>query len=52
MILLTPEMREQLLANGRERDVGHIPVVPGYRKATVAADGSLLLDGALRSNYL
>ena len=27
MILLTDELREQLLANGRNRDVDHIPVV-------------------------
>jgi hypothetical protein len=27
MILLTPDLRERLLANGRERDVDHIPVV-------------------------
>jgi len=27
MILLTPELRERLLANGRERNVDHVPVV-------------------------
>lgn len=27
MNLLTPEQRERLLANGRERDVDHVPVV-------------------------
>jgi hypothetical protein len=27
MILLTPDQREQLLANGRDRDADHIPVV-------------------------
>ncbi len=27
MILLTPELRERLLANGRERDGDHLPVV-------------------------
>lgn len=27
MILLTPELRGQLLANGRRRDVDHMPVV-------------------------
>ncbi|MFQ3452442.1 DUF2958 domain-containing protein [Bradyrhizobium sp. UFLA01-814] len=27
MILLTPEMRERLLANGREPDADHVPVV-------------------------
>lgn len=27
MILLTPELRESLFANGRERGVDHIPVV-------------------------
>jgi len=27
MILLTPELRTQLLANGRQRDVDHMPVV-------------------------
>ncbi|KLK91896.1 single-stranded DNA endonuclease [Microvirga vignae] len=27
MILLTPELRERLTANGRERDVDHVPVV-------------------------
>ena len=26
MILLTPELRERLLANGRERDTDHIPM--------------------------
>lgn len=27
MILLTPELRERLLANGRERGADHVPVV-------------------------
>ena len=27
MILLTPDLRQRLLANGRERDVDHVPVV-------------------------
>lgn len=27
MILLTPELREQLLVNGRQREADHIPVV-------------------------
>lgn len=27
MILPTPELREKLLANGRQRDVDHVPVV-------------------------
>lgn len=27
MILLTPELREQLLANGRQREADHIPLV-------------------------
>ena len=27
MILLTPELREQLLANGRQREADHVPVV-------------------------
>jgi hypothetical protein len=27
MILLTPELRMQLLANGRARDIDHVPVV-------------------------
>lgn len=27
MILLTPEMQEHLLANGREPDADHVPVV-------------------------
>lgn len=27
MILLTDELREQLLANGRQRDLDHVPVV-------------------------
>ncbi|MBO9421675.1 hypothetical protein FIV06_06995 [Labrenzia sp. THAF191b] len=27
MILLTPDLRERLLANGRERDADHVPVV-------------------------
>lgn len=27
MILLTPDLRERLLANGRQRDVDHVPVV-------------------------
>ncbi|WP_134726922.1 DUF2958 domain-containing protein [Paracoccus luteus] len=27
MILLTPDLREMLLANGRQRDVDHAPVV-------------------------
>lgn len=27
MILLTPDLREMLLANGRQRDVNHAPVV-------------------------
>lgn len=27
MILLTPHLRERLIANGRQRDVDHVPVV-------------------------
>ncbi|WP_434721280.1 DUF2958 domain-containing protein [Mesorhizobium sp. RIZ17] len=27
MILLTPELRERLLANGRDRDADHVPVI-------------------------
>jgi hypothetical protein len=27
MILLTPELRDRLLSNGRQRDVDHVPVV-------------------------
>ncbi len=27
MILLTPELREQLLINSRDRDADHVPVV-------------------------
>lgn len=27
MILLTPELRDQLLANGRDRDTDHVPAV-------------------------
>lgn len=27
MILLTPDLREHLLANGRQRDVDHVPIV-------------------------
>ena len=27
MILLTPDLRERLFANGRQRDVDHVPVV-------------------------
>jgi hypothetical protein len=27
MILLTPDLRERLIANGRQRDVDHVPVV-------------------------
>lgn len=27
MILLTPELRDRLLANGRRRDIDHVPVV-------------------------
>ncbi|MGX8009088.1 DUF2958 domain-containing protein [Mesorhizobium sp. ORM8.1] len=27
MILLTPELRERLLANGRDRDMDHVPAV-------------------------
>ena len=30
MILLTPELREQLLINGRDRDADHVPVVKFY----------------------
>ncbi|MBB4020108.1 MULTISPECIES: DUF2958 domain-containing protein [Alphaproteobacteria] len=30
MILLTPELRVRLLANGRQRDVDHVPVVKFY----------------------
>lgn len=27
MILLTPELRDRLLSNGRQRDIDHVPVV-------------------------
>ena len=50
MILLTPELREQLLINGRDRDADHVPVVKlfnplgeGVWLATVLdADGDTL----------
>ncbi|MGY4752715.1 DUF2958 domain-containing protein [Pannonibacter sp. Q-1] len=50
MILLTPELREQLLGNGRQCDVDHVPVVKffnpfgaGVWLATeLAADGDTL----------
>ncbi|MGR7995805.1 DUF2958 domain-containing protein [Xanthobacter sp. ZOL 2024] len=50
MILLTPDLRERLIANGREHDVDHIPVVKffnplgeGVWLATeLAADGDTL----------
>lgn len=36
MILLTPELRERLLANGRLRDVDHVPVVKFFNPAGTA----------------
>lgn len=36
MILLTPELRDRLLANGRERDVDHIPVVKFFNPVGAA----------------
>jgi hypothetical protein len=36
MILLTSELRDRLLANGRERDVDHIPVVKFFNPVGAA----------------
>ncbi len=36
MILLTPELRDLLLINGRERDVDHIPVVKFFNPVGAA----------------
>ena len=36
MDLLTPELREQLLANGRNRDGNHVPVVKWFNPAGAA----------------
>jgi hypothetical protein len=36
MILLTPELRDRLLANGRLRDVDHIPVVKFFNPVGAA----------------
>lgn len=36
MILLTSEMRDRLLINGRERDVDHIPVVKFFNPVGAA----------------
>jgi hypothetical protein len=36
MILLTPELRDHLLANGRQRDVDHIPVVKFFNPVGAA----------------
>ena len=53
MILLTDELRAQLLANGRQRDIDHVPVVKffnplgaGVWLATeLDADGDILFSG-------
>ncbi len=36
MILLTPELRDRLLANGRLRDVDHVPVVKFFNPVGAA----------------
>jgi hypothetical protein len=36
MILLTPELRDRLLINGRERDVDHMPVVKFFNPVGAA----------------
>jgi hypothetical protein len=36
MILLTPELRDRLLANGRERDADHVPVVKFFNPVGAA----------------
>lgn len=36
MILLTDELRDRLLANGRQRDVDHVPVVKFFNPAGAA----------------
>lgn len=36
MILLTPELHDRLLANGRQRDVDHVPVVKLFNPLGVA----------------
>jgi hypothetical protein len=36
MILLTPELRDRLLANGRERDTDHVPVVKFFNPVGAA----------------
>ncbi len=41
MILLTPEIRAQLLANGRQRDVDHVPVVKLFKPVGSPPRGSV-----------
>ena len=36
MILLTPELHDRLLANGRLRDVDHVPVVKFFNPVGAA----------------
>lgn len=36
MILLTPELRDRLLINGRQRDVDHVPVVKFFNPVGAA----------------
>lgn len=36
MILLTPELRDRLQINGRERDVDHVPVVKFFNPVVAA----------------
>lgn len=36
MILLTPELRDRLLANGRQRDLDHVPVVKFFNPVGAA----------------
>lgn len=43
--LLTPEQREQLLANGRQRDVDHVPVVKFFNPIGIGTWLATELDG-------
>jgi hypothetical protein len=45
MILLTPDLRERLLANGRKRNVDHVPVVKFFNPLGAATWLATELEG-------
>ena len=53
MQLITPELREQLIANGKRRDDDHVPVVNYQNTLNIrSCGGNCLIQKKSRFGYL